>query len=57
MASKFWGGVERNGPAIVILCALALGFTLDDATGIGEVADPLEFLVMAGAGKALIGGK
>jgi hypothetical protein len=35
---------------IAILVVLAFVFVVDDVTGIGELVDPIEFLVMAGLG-------
>ena len=39
---------------ILMLVALALGFTLDDILVIGQLADPLEFMAMAGVGKLML---
>ena len=49
---------KRMMPGIIAIGAmilLAIIFTLDDVTVIGEFADPLEFIVMGAAGYYLAG--
>ncbi len=52
MAKKEW---LREFLAIVVFVALAIVFTLDDATLIGEAIDPAEFIALGIIGYFLRG--